>query len=342
MNRRSGTGRRAVILVALALLLAAPAASAQDVGIALGDAPRIADAGLELGLFASGLDFPMGMVELPDGSLLVATSMPDGGTFFQSTGALVRLTDEDDDGAADDAGTPLATGLVGPLVALQRADKLVFVTSSRYGDERISVFRGGDDWTAPLRPVGEIAFAMGGAEHQSYGLAVRPSPERDGAYELVFNVGAFGNLQLAGEAVQVSGLTSGVIEDASVYMVTVIDTGDAVEVSAPLLVARGLRNASALVFDPATGDLVIGENGIDTPEDRIVSLSADEINVIPADQVGVDVFDFGFPTSYVDYATGEPVRPDGEPPVVAFTPLDGSESEGIAALAVATLEPVTG
>ena len=320
-------------LMLFVLLAYAPRAQAQDIDISLGDDPRISDAELRLGVFAGGLDFPMGMIDLPDGSILVATSTPDGGAFFQSTGQLLRLRDRDGDGAADGRPTVLATDLDGPLVAVARAGNLVFTTSARFGEERISVFRRGEDWASPLEPVGEIAFDFNGSEHQSYGLAVRETPGDDGSYDLLFNAGAFGNLQLQGPWVGVSGLTTGTIEDGSIYLVRVRDVGDAVEVSEPVQVARGLRNASAFVFDRETGDLVIGENGIDTPDNRIVSLSADELNVIPVKDVGVTVYDFGFPDAYIDYATGDPVGEVGTGPVVAYTPLDGSESEGIASLA---------
>ena len=39
--------------------------------------------------------------------------------------------------------------------------------------------------------------------------------------------------------------------------------------SAPVTVATGIRNTSTMVFDPATGDLWIGENGIDGFEDPV-------------------------------------------------------------------------
>src|SRR5882724_13147554 len=49
--------------------------------------------------FASGLDFPLGMARLADGSLLVGVSQ--GANFFNSTGKLVRFTDTNQDGIAD-------------------------------------------------------------------------------------------------------------------------------------------------------------------------------------------------------------------------------------------------
>lgn len=319
-------------VVLLSLVSVAPFAAAQADGIALGDDPRIAEAGITLSVFADSLDFPMGMVELPDGSLLVATSTPDGGSFFNSTGALIRLADHDGDGRADDAGSVLAGDLLGPLVAVQRAGDLIFVTSARGGAEAIYVFQRGERWRDPLVSVGASFFNFAGGEHQSYALAVRKSVETPGGYDLFFNVGAYGNLD-SGYEVGLDGLITGDLEDASIYMTTVTHEGDAVTFTEPVKIASGLRNAATLVVDPVSGDLVIGENGIDSPENRIVSLSADEIDVIPADEIGGKVEDFGFPTTYIDYATGEKIGDDGIDPVIAFPPTDGSENEGVAGIA---------
>src|SRR2546427_7826689 len=67
--------------------------------------------------FASGLDFPLGMAKLSDGSLLVAVSQ--GPNFFNSTGQLLRFADSNQDGVADGAGSVLYTGLPGSQSALR-------------------------------------------------------------------------------------------------------------------------------------------------------------------------------------------------------------------------------
>src|SRR5262245_21942648 len=61
--------------------------------------------------FASGLDFPLGMAKLADGSLLVAVSQ--GASLFNSTGKLIRLVDANQDGVADGPGTTLYDNLPG-------------------------------------------------------------------------------------------------------------------------------------------------------------------------------------------------------------------------------------
>jgi glucose/arabinose dehydrogenase len=309
--------------------------SAQEqVPLVLGDDPRIDAGAFRVTVFAADLDFPMGMVRLPDGSLLVGTSVPVGGGLFASTGELRRLVDADGDGIADDAGTILAADLAGTVVAVARGGDLVFVTSAEGGRERIAILRREGAWADPLTLVGSINFRFSHFDHQSYGLAVRPVAGEERRYELFFNVGASGN-DTAGRTVNVTGLVSATIEDASLYRVMVEDTGGEPVVSAPELIATGLRNASAFTFEPGTGDLLIAENGIDTPDDRIVSLGADELDRIPAAAIGDEPEDFGFPESYVDYHTGEVVGDRGSPPAIAFRPIAGSENEGAASITVA-------
>ncbi len=332
MPRLAQFTRSAIAVCAALTLTGGSFGFAQGQTPNLGSDPRITSAGLEIGVFAEGLNFPMGMIALPDDSILVATSDPTGGSFFRSTGELLRLTDADGDGVADDGGTVVATDLTGPLVAIQRAGDLVFVATGGYQEEGIYVLRRGDRWQSPMTLLGKIDVINPGSEHQTYGLAVRETPGESGSYDLLFNAGAYGNVDAGGNRVSLGGLATGYLEDASIYMLTVIDTGSDVSFSEPVKVAGGLRNASAFVFERESGDLIIGENGMDTPGNEIVSFSADEINVIPADEIGVVEYDFGFPETYIDYATGELIGSEGALPIVAFNSLDGSESEGIASL----------
>jgi glucose/arabinose dehydrogenase len=313
----------------LALLIAMPLVGSAQEAVVLSDDPRAE--GLTMTRVASELNFPMGMVELPDESILVATSPSDSGNFYASTGALVRLADSDGDGTLDDHRV-LADGLPGSLVAIARMGDLIAVTSAEIGEEAIMFFRRGERWREALLPVEQIQFNFIGAIHQSYALAVRPHGDEDGAWDLVFNTGAAGN-DTAGPNVRLTGIISGVIEPASLYMITIRVDGRAVEFGEPVQIASGLRNGTTLAFEPNSGDLWIGENGIDGIENPIVSFSADELDVIPADQIGQEVIDFGFPDSYVDYATGELVGK--VEPAVAFLPLAGSEAEGVAGIAFA-------
>ncbi|MGH2532890.1 MAG: PQQ-dependent sugar dehydrogenase [Thermomicrobiales bacterium] len=318
------------LVVVLALLLAGSVAAQGKSPPAFGDAPGA----FRVTVFADGLDFPAGMTSLPDGSILVGTSRPVGGSYFQSSGELLRLVDADGDGAADDERTVLAHNLPGTITAVARAGNLVFVTSAEKGRERISFWRSDGDWQAPLELVGSIDFRFELFEHQTYGLAVSEYADDPRRVDLFFNVGAYANFA-AGGTVDVDGLVSATLQDASIYRVTVEDNDGPVTVSDPELIATGLRNAAAFVIDPASGDLLIAENGIDTPDDRLEAFSADELDRIAAAEIGGEPEDFGFPASYVAYRTGEVVGEGGEPLLVTFQPLDGSESEGPAGIAVA-------
>jgi glucose/arabinose dehydrogenase len=300
-------------------------ASAQDAVVL---APEAVDQGVAINEVARDLAFPMGMTPLPDGSLLVATSPSSTGNFYASTGELVRLADSDDDGSLDERSA-LASDLPGSLVAVARAGEMVIVTSAESGNEQIMFFRRGEHWRDPLVPVEAIRFAFNGAMHQSYALATRPNPDDENAFDLVFNIGAAGN-NTDGPDVSFTGIISGSLAASSLYLMTVTVDGPKVNFGEPVQIATGLRNASALAFHPETGDLWIGENGIDGLEVPIIAFSADELDVILANEIGESIIDFGFPDAYVDYETGDVVG--AESFAVAFLPIDGSEAEGIAGI----------
>ena len=332
--------RAAAIALLLGLMLVgAPAVLAQSASVeppTLRGEGRVDPGVLRVTVFARGLLYPYGMAELADGSLLVGTSLPTEGSFFVSTGELLRLVDEDGDGVADGPGTALASGLPGPLTAVRRAGGLVYAVSVRSGAERIGVFRVGAGAADPLVPVGEIAFSYETPmEHGTYEVAVREVPGEPDQHELLFNVGSVGNVA-AGATVTVSGLVAAKLADAAVYRIAVDDGGEAPVFSAPEVIATGLRNAAGLAVDRESGDLYLADNGIDTPEDRVEALSADELNRIATEDVGGAAEEFGFPTEYVAYRSGRRVGPGmAAAPLVAFRPLDGSENEGAVQIAVA-------
>src|SRR5262249_25351840 len=94
------------------------------------------------------------------------------------------------------------------------------------------------------------------------------------------------------------------------------------------------RNAAAFLFDPKSGDLILTDNGIDGFQDPTEPLSADEVERISASDVGVNPPDYGFPDSYVEYRTNKTIGGSGTPPFAVFRPLDGSEAEGVSAVAL--------
>jgi hypothetical protein len=132
------------------------------------------------------------------------------------------------------------------------------------------------------------------------------------------------------------------MQGASIYRVMVTDTGSGATVSNLTQIAKGLRNAAGMDFHPVTGDLYFEDNGIDGLQTRDEPLSADELNRLATADLGRIVPDFGFPTDYIDYHTGQRVGSGGVQPLVTFRPLpcascpdpgdpngpDGAESEG--------------
>ncbi len=316
-----------LILVVIGLLLAGSPAIAQVGGLPLQEGVP-----LDATVFAESVNFPVGMVVLPDDSLLVGSSNPTEGSYFSSTGELLRFVDADGDGIADSAGDVVVTGLAGMVTAVAVERDLVFVTSVVSGAERIQILRSNPDWNGPYELLGEIEFDFRGFGHQSYGLATRPSPDISDGIELFFNVGASGN-DTGGKSVPVSGLLETSLPDASLYRTIVTEPDGEIVLTEPEQIATGLRNAMAFGFHPQTGDLWITENGIDGFEDVWVSFSADELNVIPAEQIGGEVEDFGFPSTYTLYATGEAIGNRGTEPVVAFLPVGTAENEGVSSMA---------
>ena len=337
---------RGVAVVARALVTAA-------LGLALGTAtpdaahalniggPGVSPADFRITAFATGLNFPYGMQLLSDGSLLVATSRPvdpNNPSFFNSVGELIRLLDTNGDGVADSSSIALS-GLPGVLTGLGVAGNLVFVTSSAFGQERISVLRMGATPADPFSFIGALTFTFPpNWEHTTYGLAVRPTPAQAGSWDLFFNVGSDGNNTQSAATVPLAGLTSGTLEGASIYKVTVTDTGNAVSVAGLTRIASGLRNAAGMAFHPVSRDFYFADNGIDGLTDPDEPLSVDEMNVIAAGAIGGTVEDFGFPENYTQYRTGSVVGGAGIQPIATFQPIlspNGAESEGPVQIAVA-------
>lgn len=307
----------------------------------IGSSPYVDPLDFRVTVFRSGLNFPTSMQRLSDGSLLVATSDPSG-SLFNSTGTLVRLVDANGDGVADAAPQALYTGLPGVLTSVRQAGSLILATSSQAGTQQISFLRAGATPASALTLLGTMNFSFpAGWQHTTYALAVRPAPGAPNAYEVYFNIGAQGNstgstgsvgMQTSGLA----GLTSGTVAGDAIYRVRVDNSAATPAISQLEQVASGVRNASGMGFHPVSGDFYFTENGIDTPGNQRVSLSADELNTIPLAGLTSGPHNFGFPDTYIDYQTGAQVGATGIPPVAAFLPLSPTErSEGAVELAFA-------
>src|SRR2546429_6258109 len=282
--------------------------------------------------FASGLDFPLGMAKLSDGSLLVAISQ--GANFFSSTGSLVRLVDTNQDGIADGPGTVLYSGLPGSQTAVRVGGNLVFVTSQT---KPITVLRAGASPSDPLTLVGRIIINYPGSwYHPNSALGIRQTPGWTNSYDLLFQLGSDSNFAVTTGTATLSNNNipgaSGTLAGDSASLLTVTDHGTNVTATNLTHLASGLRNPAGYAFHPATGDLYFQDNGIDGLVDANEPLSADELNFIARTNLGGTTGYFGFPSNYTEYRTGRIVGGAGIQPLIAFQPLpdplNGHESEG--------------
>lgn len=307
---------------------------------AIGGDPRVHPDDFRITVFAADLNYPSSLLHLADGSLLVATNQPYRSSYFDSVGELLRLVDQDGDGVADGPGTVLYTGLPGSLTSISQAGSLLFVTSVQSGSEGIWVLRAGATPADPLSLVGSIRFGFPfNWEHVSFASAVRDNPSQPGDYDLFFNVGSQENFAQTTAQVLMSGLADGMLHGDGIYKVSLHDDGTMPVFYGLQQIATGLRNAAGIIVHPATGDLYFEDNGIDGLIDVNEPTSADELNVIAAANIGTDVFNFGFPSDYIEYRTGRRIGSGGIQPLVAFQPvpdpLNGSESEGPAGISFA-------
>ena len=286
----------------------------------------------EVTTFASGLNFPIGMVELDDGSILTAVS--NGNSFWSNSGgSLIRLVDSDQDGVADQQTTMVSDVPFGGLTTVRVAGDLVFTTGQGAG-KPIQIYRMGSDPSEPYSSVGSITinYQNQGWLHPHSALAVREIVGAPGSreYELYFQLGSKTNFDDTTTELRVSstiGIRQNIAGDA-IHRVKITDDGTTLTGTELTQIATGLRNAAGFDFHPHTGDFYLQDNGIDGLVDANEPHSADELNVIPADQLGSTVADFGFPETYTRYRTDEVVGNSGIQPLAAYQPLDGEEGEG--------------
>jgi glucose/arabinose dehydrogenase len=333
----------------------------------VGGDPSVHAADFRVTTFASGLNYPTGVLAEPDGSMLVVVNNPVTGStsFFNSTAQVLRLVDTNGDGVADGTPTVLASNLPGADSAIAQAGPYVITTSS---NGVISFLHTGATPTSPLTLAGAINLSFpSGWWHTTYSLATRPAPGSPGDYNVFFNVGsqfngikkdANGNILYDSNGVAIpdptvgtvtaSGLISGTLTGDGIYMVTLHDNSGTPTLSGLTKIATGLRNAASMAIDPATGDLIYADNGIDGTSGGNEAYSTDTLQRISAASIGQSVPNDGFPYSYTltNLTPGSPntvVNPgQGVPPLIAFQPLrdpnlptTGSESEGASGFAIA-------
>ena len=327
-----------ILVAGLASVLALPATAAPP---SVGGDPRVDPADFEVTEFATGLDFPVSMQELEDGSLLVGLALPDGtsGSFLNSIGELRRFVDADSDGVADGPGSALYGGLPGAVTSLRIVDDLAVVATGVIGTWSLFLLRRGAAPADAYTLLGSVDFSYALPwSHLTFGTAVRAVPGLPGHVDVFFNLGSRDDAIASVDPIPYSGLVSGSADADSMYRIRIDDSGPVPSVSAPVKLAAGVRNGFGSAVHPLTGDLYFSENGYRDSGDPSLVLMSDELNVIPAADLGGAVEDFGFPGNYVDYTTGGEVGSGGVDPAVAFRPLaGGEESLGPAEISFAPL-----
>jgi hypothetical protein len=238
--------------------------------------------------FATNLSYPLGMVRLTDGSLLVAVNQ--GPSFFSAPGRIVRLVDADLDGVADAPPAVLYSGLPAGQTSLRRGGNLLFVTGQGSG-RPIVVLRAGATPDAPLSYAGQININYPGSwYHPHSALFTRDVPGTTNMFDLFFQLGSQHNYDptTANGSISSTNITGaiGAIFGDSIYRLTIIDRGTSVSASNLTQIARGLRNPAGFAFHPRTGDFYFQDNGIDGLVDANEPMSADELNMIRAADLG--------------------------------------------------------
>jgi hypothetical protein len=284
---------------------------------------------------ASGLDYPYGMSLATDGSLLFGQSLPQ--TIFgieggPSVGSVWQLPAQG--GGSFGAPLQVAGGLNGPVTDVRTTPNGLTLVDSGAASGRQMIF-----YNSSYQQIGALNFSYPTQNwDHSTGMSLEVQ-QPDGSVRVYFIVGSEADQTATTVPVTTSGLFSATLNADSVYMVTLQSNGSSLQVSgAPQQVATGLRNPYGLTLDSA-GDLIIGDNGQDGAH-PVNELGADTLNVIPAANIGNTVYDFGFPNSYVNFATGQYINgdPGATPPLTAFLPVADTNgvlqySEGLSGMA---------
>jgi hypothetical protein len=315
---------------------------------------------LRVTTFASGLNYPTSMQSY-NGGILVGTTTGLFSTGASGSGHLLLLADTNNDGVSDQTLdlTP-ATGLLGEITSVRQAGNLLFVTSSgniSTPTPVIQVLKQGVTPTSPFVSLGSINLnfpTVGGTawEHGSFALAVRPNPTQAGNYDVLFNLGSRTN-QTSDETTSrsgvynqhvtasisgsnVTGFGSTSLNPESIYMTTVSFNGTTATLSTPVQVAKGLRNAAGITFQPGTGNLYYIDNGMDGstanghPNDLYgnAAYSLDTLHTIPAAQVGVSYPNTNFAADFYENSAASPIThgsPDATAKFTPFGPFNSSD-----------------
>ena len=163
---------------------------------AVGGDPSVNPADFRVTTFASGLNYPKGLMTLADGSIVVSgdNSVPGHTSFYNSTGELLRFTDTNADGIADGAGQVLynENGLPGQITAIHQAGEFILGTSAQSGQRRDLCppdgFSTGRPAHAGREPQAHVSHPVGTHDIR---LGRPPMPGQPGDFDVIFNVVCF-------------------------------------------------------------------------------------------------------------------------------------------------------
>ncbi len=285
---------------------------------------------------ATGLNYPYGMAMSQDGSIVFGQSLPLTGGGIEggpSTGSVWMLPKQAD----GTFGAPrlLIDNLVGPVTDVRARGGLMLVDSGAASGRTMSLYN------QSSQQIGLLGFNYPTVDwDHSTGMSLLV-PGSGGAQRIYFIIGSEFDQDATIAQLSTSGLFHAALNPDSVYYVDVSVNGNSLTVlGPPQQVAKGLRNPYGLTLD-ASGNLIIGDNGQDGAH-LVNEVGADTLDVVPAARIGTVIYDFGFPNSYTDFATGQRVNgdPGATAPLVSFVPVPNAAGtlqypEGLAGMAYA-------
>ena len=255
--------------------------------------------------WATGLNYPVGMVLAPDGSLLVGTTAPLGGQsgdvpYYQGAGTILSFA------GPNSPGTVVAGPFPGAITSIVRAGSNYLVVGTA-GNGEVTPPGDRSSFTtmdmhvmvkngATYTEIGDIHVDQNPSNSVNPAFTVVPHPGGGpNQFDLYFQVGSAEYLPEPLANAPVTGLINGQLQQGAIYRVTLTGNGNSASAGPVTQIATGVRNSFGMAID-ANGNLYFGDNGNET--------SADTLNIIPGAATVNSPLDFGFPSSYYDGLTG--------------------------------------
>jgi hypothetical protein len=224
-------------------------------------------------VIAAGLNFPYSMAQA-SGQVVFGSST----SGFGGIGSLLAIP------VSGGSVQTLVTGFAGPVTGVRLTDdgQTIIVSHGNESARQLSFYD-----ASTLQSLGFVNFSYPGDNfvHGTGAIGLRADPTIGGAYDLFTNVGAEFGDHVGTSQVTTTGLASGTLNQATAYEFVFSRSGSTINISAVTEIASGLRNAFG--FEPLpNGDLLITDNAD--------AVGQDELNLLPAVQLGATIVNFGF------------------------------------------------